>query len=169
MRALVGTEDRIFDVVLDDRTFPVAPPLRWVEAPDDVDPRTWTWGGSRVVPPSEPTLEERKREKRQEINEARDRASRQPVVYDGNTYDADPRSIRLLTATIAAFNAGIARPSDFAWTTSDDQDVPLTKAQVKELAAAMFLHGQQVHKKSRQLKAQARAATTAAELDEITW
>lgn len=51
MKALVGSgRHRIHQVVANGGEFPVALPLRWIDAPENVTTR-WSYDGERFIPP----------------------------------------------------------------------------------------------------------------------
>jgi len=53
-KALIDTDGtRVAEVVAPGREFPVAPPLRWLDCPDTVEPG-WSWDGTSFSPPSPP-------------------------------------------------------------------------------------------------------------------
>lgn len=95
--------------------------------------------------------------KRQEINEYRDAQQSGGVLHNGYMWDTDTKSRDLLTGAIAGFQAGVPMPVDFAWTTADNQDIPMDMTALVALGGAVLAHVNTHH-------AQARAKKTALEL-----
>ncbi|MBU1692287.1 MAG: DUF4376 domain-containing protein [Gammaproteobacteria bacterium] len=87
------------------------------------------------------------------INLDRAKALVAPVLFNGNTYDADDYSVANLTATVAAFNAGVPIPSSFTWRTSDNQDIAMTLPQLISLAGAVLTSRLAAYKASWAAKA----------------
>lgn len=149
--------------------FPVAKPLLWVNCGDDAKPGTHYFDGENVVPVPPMALDKLKAQAHFRINVARESALNDGVVYGLNVFDSNQRSRENLTGTVSAVNAGIPLPLVFTWRTKDNQDVPMTAADLVGLAAAMLQHVNGVYQKSWGLKAQIDAATSAEEVSAITW
>lgn len=56
MLALIEPSGRVAQVVPDNGSFPVAPPLTWVSAPATVTPE-WTYDGTKFSPPVVPPID----------------------------------------------------------------------------------------------------------------
>lgn len=106
---------------------------------------------------SEQTLDDYRLVKRQEITVARNIAIRSGVSYASYDWDTDDLSRGYLTGAITSINAGIPLPDGFTWTAADDSEVPMDAAGLIALGAAVTLHVNAQHVKSRQLKAQIEA------------
>lgn len=64
------------------------------------------------------------------------------VTYNGRRFDSDERSIRNLTATLAAVTAGaFVLPRPFYWRSADNENVDMSLDDLKGLAAAMIAAG----------------------------
>lgn len=78
------------------------------------------------------------KDKGEYINLDRAKALVAPVLFEGNYYDADDASIANLTATVAAFNAGVPVPAGFTWRTADNQNIPMTLQNLVALAGTFL-------------------------------
>jgi hypothetical protein len=124
-------------------------------------------GVSLRLPTQAEMLDMAKATKRDEINAARDAALDAGFVFDGNTYDSDAKSIQRITG--AATLAIIDNTFTTNWITKDNGVVSLSAAQLIALGQAAAAHEQRLIFKARQLKDQINAATTRAEVDEVSW
>lgn len=120
-----------------------------------------------TVPTVPPTLEELKSEKTKQINAARDAQEAVGFSYLNKVFDSDPLSVQriAIAAQTAQFDANFA----IGWTAQDNSVVALNQSQMLGMPAALAMHAYALHEKARQLKAQAAAATTEAELALINW
>ena len=73
---------------------------------------------------------------------AREISSR--VDHGGHTYQADADSRATVAGWAAHLAAGGSLPEGFVWRTADNQDVPLTPAEVTALNAAFIHHAHTV-------------------------
>lgn len=116
--------------------------------------------------------------KRVQITVARDAAINGGISHAGYDWDTDDVSRGYLTGAVVNINAGIPLPEGFSWTAADDSDVPMDASGLIALGAAVTLHVNTQHVKSRILKARIKAVgipeggtidDAAAALDLITW
>lgn len=115
-------------------------------------------------------LASQKREKHRVINQWRDAAIAAGVTHNNHVWDSNPQSILLLTATLAAFTAGVPVPAGFTWRTKDNVDVPVGLPELTALARVLIQHGFAQHLKARSLKDNdVKNALTIADLDKILW
>lgn len=103
------------------------------------------------------------------ITQARNAEIAAGVIYGGHTYAADPTSALNLTATVSAIQAGIPLPADYGWRDEANVKVPMTPAQLVELAAVMLAHVNACYNNSWVKKDAAEAATTVEEVIAIQW
>jgi hypothetical protein len=120
------------------------------------------------VPPG-PTLDDLKTAKTDEINTARAEAINAGIEHNGHRWQTDKTARENITGTLSAVNAGVQLPAEFTWRTEDNQDVPMDATWLTALAAAVLAHVNAQYTRSWALKAQTDAATTAAEVQTITW
>ena len=90
-----------------------------------------------------------------------------PVAFtsdDGvaQTYQADSTSQNNLLIATTGYGLAGSTPSGFYWVAQDNTQVPFTLADLKGLYAVMLAQGQSAFVQAQNLKAQIRAATTAA-------
>jgi hypothetical protein len=85
------------------------------------------------------------------VNEIRSTKLREPLEFDGYTYDTDETSISNLNSVISAISAGIA-PATITWRTADNISVQHTQESLKALAESMLFRQQVVYGTSFALK-----------------
>ncbi len=117
------------------------------------------------------TLAELKAEKQFEITAARNGAEMAGFQYLGETFDSDMLSVQRIGIAAQAANAAIAAGQPFAlgWGAKNNVIVNMTAAQVAGMPVALATAAVALHEKSRLLKAQIEAATTAAEVEAVVW
>lgn len=114
------------------------------------------------------SLASKKADKVRLIEQARDRATVQDVIAHGTQWQADERSQKLLGDAITLALAGLPLPP--VWRDSLNNNMTLNSvADLVAVAGAMAEQTNAAYVKSWQLKAQVAAATTAAEVDAISW
>lgn len=137
-RALIDDLGRIAQVAPPGGDFPVAPPMYWVDCPDDTEPYVWTWdadAGQCAAPPP-PSAEERYAVEAARIERERDAACVADVHALGRRWQADHRSQSLLASAITLAQAGLQLPP--VWRDADNQDMPVTDiGQLLAIAAAI--------------------------------
>lgn len=117
--------------------------------------------------PKQP-LDELKALKREEINQARDKAEQGGFEYLGKTFDSDQVScIRISSAAQAMQYADDT--ATITWTTQDNSTIDLNKSQLMGLVVALAQHSNECHQKATALKAQIDACTSKEVLEAITW
>jgi hypothetical protein len=115
------------------------------------------------------TLDQIKQAKKQEINSAYEKAIQEPITYsvDGSDYvfQADKDSQDILAKVI------VSAPSDFTtdWLDIDNNPVNVTLDDLKGLAQAILVRGQQLFTKKVQLKKQTDNVSTINEVESIKW
>lgn len=116
----------------------------------------------------EPTLEETKLAKLEEIAFNRNLAKYANIEVLGHTWQADTISQSLISQAISLDQAGVvAAPT--IWRDFDNNNVEVTIDQLKSIAAAMAQSTQQAYIKSWILKAQVDTAEDVATVNSITW
>lgn len=122
--------------------------------------------GAKLAAP-ERTLDEVKTDKVQNLKAERDAREVEPISYNGNSYDYDEKARdRINAAIIALESAGSS--ATLTWTTADNQDVKVTAANLRGVAAAVAARSNALHIAYRKAKAQVEQATTIAEVEAIT-
>ena len=122
----------------------------------------------QIVEIPQPTLDELKVLKREEINQARNAAEQGGFEYMGKVFDSDQVScIRMSSAAQAMQYADDT--ATITWTTQDNSTIDLNKSQLAGLVVALAQHSNECHQKATALKVQIDACESQEELDAITW
>lgn len=166
MRALIF-ENKI--VELADANYPVAPALKWVDAPADAGMETHVYDGVAVVAKPPKPLAQVKAEKLAQLEADYDAACQQSVAYMGTTFQADYGSQDILTKTLTSLIPAGGVPQGFAWWAMDNSAVPMTLAELNGLAMAMLTQGWAAFQNKQAKKAAARAAQTVEAVNAVTW
>ena len=125
-------------------------------------------GQYKIVETPEPTLDELKLAKREEINKYRNATEQGGFEYMGKVFDSDQVScIRISSAAQAMQYAD--DNATITWTTQDNSTIDLNKAQLMGLVVALAQHSNECHQKATALKAQIMACESQEELDKIMW
>ena len=119
-----------------------------------------------VVAIPEPTLDELKIYKKAALKAERDQKEVLPIEYNGNLFDYDEKARDRINAAIIALDAQGAEAS-IDWTTADNNDVPVTAADLRAIIAAVAVRSNALHTQYREAKAKVEAAQSAAELEAI--
>lgn len=127
-------------------------------------------GRYQIVELPNPSLEELKLAKREEINQARDKAEQGGFEYLGKMFDSDPISCQRISCAAQAMSLLPASDENkITWTTQDNSTIELTAAELSGLVVALSQWSIKCHTKASELKAQIDAAKTAEELEAIVW
>lgn len=115
-------------------------------------------------------LEEIKQEKREETNQARDKAEQGGFEYLGKVFDSDPISCQRISCAAQAMSlVPASEENKIVWTCQDNTTIELTAAELSGLVVALSQWSISCHTKASELKAQIDAAKTAEELEAIVW
>jgi hypothetical protein len=121
----------------------------------------WLARGNVPAPmptPEAPRLDDVRAELRAAVNATRESRVNGGCSALGYQWDTDQKSRDNLSATVAALALGVPLPSDFTWRTADNADVPVTRAQLAQLAGVFLAFGNACYRRSWVLKAQINAA-----------
>lgn len=110
-----------------------------------------------------------KAHKRLSIEHERAELLSAPVEYNGNMYDASPMALFNLISTLIFLLGGNTLPVGFVWRDADNNNVPLTVAELSLLGGVLFARNNAVYAQSFVLKDQLLAAQTIEEIDSIAW
>ena len=113
-------------------------------------------------------LDELKQAKRNEINKARDEAEQGGFEYLGKMFDSDPVSCQRISCASQTF-AMADDTATITWTCQDNTTIELNKPQVMGLVVALTMWSNTCHQKASKLKELVSAATSAEEVDAISW
>lgn len=123
--------------------------------------------GVTVVHEEEP-LEVLRQRKIAKLKYQRDTAEVQPIEYNGNLYDYDEKARdRIIAAIIALELQG--EGAKISWTTADNADTPVTANDLKMIIAAVAVRSNKLHTAYRVSKEKVEAATTAADVEDVTF
>lgn len=118
--------------------------------------------------PPEPTIEEVKQAKWEEIKARRDAEEQSGCPYMGSVLDSDSLSVqRINTAVQAAQVVGESFAVD--WTMKDNTVIHMTYPDVLGMPAALAVFSNQLHMKAREKRDQINAAETIEEVNAIEW
>lgn len=126
------------------------------------------WIYEEIPQTPEPTLDELKEQKREEINQARDAAEQGGFEYNGKTFDSDQVSAQRISMAAQAM-ALAPDGTTITWTCQDNTTVDLTAKDLVGLVVALAAWSNTCHQKATELKAQIEAAETAEEVEAIKW
>ena len=173
MKALILTTNNNQIVQVESQEFPTAPSLVWVNCPDNCN-TNWTYDGKYFIePPStEPTLVELKLAKNEEINQARLIANQSTFTYNNKQIACD----QLSRGDIDAINGYVATrgtmPPNWVggWKAVDNSIVLIPDVTTwNAFFDALIFAGQINFAKSQTLKTQLANATTAEQVEAISW
>lgn len=115
-----------------------------------------------------PTLDELKAQKLTELKTIRDTEEVKPIEYNGNSFDYDDKARERINAAIVALSVQ-GTGADLLWTTADNKEVPVTADDLRMVIAAVAVRSNKLHTAYRKAKEQVEAATTAAEVEDVTF
>jgi hypothetical protein len=92
-----------------------------------------------------------------------------PIAYMGTTFEADASSQIVVAHSMMVYAVEGATPAGFYFVDVNNNQVPMTLAQLQGLGSAIADSYWTVFQKWTALKAQVLAATTLAEVQAVTW
>lgn len=123
--------------------------------------------GVTVMREEEP-LEVIKQRKITELKYQRDKAEVQPIEYNGNLYDYDDKARDRINVAIIALELQ-GEGATIEWTTADNADTPVTATDLKMIIAAVAVRSNKLHTAYRIAKEKVEEATTAADVEAVTF
>lgn len=115
-----------------------------------------------------PTFDELKVQKLTELKATRDTLETEPIEYNGNLFDFDDKARERINAAIIALDVQGADAS-IDWTTADNADVKVTANDLRMIIAAVAVRSNALHTAYRKAKARVEAASTAEEVETVTF
>ena len=173
--ALIEPSGRVAQIVADGEDFEVHPQLQWAACDGSVTTEH-TYAGGIFTGPAMPSLAERRRARRDEVNAERDRLQHLGVPYafpDPVTGTIDTRNsddmANILGLHQAALGLMAAAPDVVfcSFRDAEDQDHDLTPTQMAALYQAVMARRTALYQHGWTLKGQIEAAADAAALDAI--
>lgn len=98
----------------------------------------------------------------------RDNLEVEPIAYNGHSYDYDSKARDRISAAIIALELQ-GEGATIEWTTADNADTPVTANDLKMIIAAVAVRSNKLHTAYRAAKEKVEAATTAAEVEAVTF
>lgn len=98
----------------------------------------------------------------------RDSKEVEPITYNGNRYDYDDKARERINAAIIALEMQ-GEGASIDWTTADNADVKVTANDLRMIIAAVAVRSNKLHTAYRVTKEKVEAATTAAEVEDVTF
>lgn len=98
----------------------------------------------------------------------RDNLEVEPIAYNGHSYDYDSKARDRIAAAIIALELQ-GEGATIEWTTADNADTPVTANDLKMIIAAVAVRSNKLHTAYRVSKEKVEAATTAAEVEAVTF
>lgn len=83
--------------------------------------------------------------KKSQVNQLRDIKMAAGVLFAGELYDSDAVATLNLTSVLTMVLSGSALPAGFTWRSKNNNNVPMTVADLRGLAGALFQRGQAVY------------------------
>ncbi len=121
-----------------------------------------------VVIHAEEPIETLRERKIMELKRQRDSKEVEPITYNGHVFDYDDKARDRINAAIIALSLQGADAS-IDWTTADNQDVKVTANDLRMVIAAVAVRSNKLHTAYRVAKEKVEAATTAAEVEAVTF
>lgn len=121
-----------------------------------------------VFTPPKKMLEQVKQEKIIELKIMRDTAEVEPIIYQGYSFDYDEKARDRINAAIIALELQ-GEGATIEWTTADNADTPVTANDLKMIIAAVAVRSNKLHTAYRVAKEKVEAATTATEVEDVTF
>lgn len=116
----------------------------------------------------EESLESIKEHKILTLKIQRDNLEVEPIAYNGHSYDYDSKARDRIAAAIIALELQ-GEGATIEWTTADNADTPVTANDLKMIIAAVAVRSNKLHTAYRVSKEKVEAATTAAEVEAVTF
>ena len=103
-----------------------------------------------------------------ELKAERDSKEVEPITYNGNRYDYDDKARERINAAIIALDVQ-GEGASIDWTTADNADVKVTANDLRMIIAAVAVRSNALHNAYRVAKEKVEAATTAADVEDVTF
>lgn len=121
-----------------------------------------------TVTTEEESLESIKEHKILTLKIQRDNLEVEPIEYKGNLYDYDEQARDRINAAIIALELQ-GEGATIEWTTADNADTPVTANDLKMIIAAVAVRSNKLHTAYRIAKEKVEEATTAADVEAVTF
>lgn len=117
------------------------------------------------------SLEDVKKDKRQQINSMRDTLEKAGFPYLNKMIDSDPISVARITSVVQVAQVALAASQSFEidWTTKDNSVLTLDAAGVLGMPVALVTFANELHEHARDKKAQIESAQSIEDVELIAW
>lgn len=130
-------------------------------------------GQYQLIAIPEPSLDELKQQKHDEINAERDKAEQGGFEYMGKTFDSDQVSCIRMTCAAQSLQAVSLQEGlgdiTITWTCQDNSTIDLNAEQLSGLVIALAQWSNKCHQRATELKEQVELAQSQEELEKIVW
>ena len=127
----------------------------------------WTYEEEKKAPePKEPTFEELKQQKIQELKWERDRKEVEPIAYNGKFYDYDDQARDRINAAIIALDLQ-GEKATIEWTLADNSNVTVTADDLRAVIGAVAVRSNTLHVAYRTAKEQVEVCESEKDLEKI--
>ena len=116
----------------------------------------------------EESLESVKEHKILTLKIQRDNLEVEPIAYNGHSYDYDSKARDRISAAIIALELQ-GEGATIEWTTAGNADTPVTANDLKMIIAAVAVRSNKLHTAYRIAKEKVEAATTAADVEAVSF
>lgn len=103
-----------------------------------------------------------------DLKRQRDTVEVEPIAYNGHLYDYDSKARDRISAAIIALELQ-GEGTTIEWTTADNADTPVTATDLKMIIAAVAVRSNKLHTAYRIAKEKVEEATTAADVEAVTF
>ncbi len=118
--------------------------------------------------PPEPTIEEAKQAKWNEIKKCRDAEEQSGCPYMGSILDSDSLSVQRINTAVQAAQA-IGETFEIDWTMQNNSIIHMTYSDILNMPAALAMFSNELHTKARKLREKINAAESIEEVNTINW
>lgn len=115
----------------------------------------------------EPTLETLRAQRWAALRTQRDALEVAPLLIDGRTWDVDERAVARIG--LALKEAELTPGWSELWTLADDSICTVTAPVLMRVLLALAARGRRLHRAGRALRQRLAEATTAADIEAVTW
>lgn len=131
--------------------------------------KSWEYEEEEPKEPAspQPTFEELKQQKIQELKWERDRKEVEPIEYNGHVYDYDDKARDRINAAIIALDLR-GPQSTIEWTLADNSNVTVTANDLRAVIGAVAVRSNTLHVAYRTAKENVEVCKTEQELEKIT-
>lgn len=121
-----------------------------------------------VVIHAEEPIETLRERKIMELKRQRDSKEVEPITYNGHVFDYDDKARDRINAAIIALSLQ-GEDASIDWTTADNQDVKVTANDLRMVIAAVAVRSNKLHTAYRIAKEKVEEATTATDVEAVSF